>query len=91
MVSKSTWRTLVEIQEKVEEKPTQVEKKVEETTSISNLGFSTRTEKAIGSVGIKTLGELTLKAEELLKVKGFGPKSFEEVNSIINVYQSQLP
>ena len=63
-----------------------VELRLQSSTLIKDLGFASRTEKLIISEKINTLRELSLKKEELLNVKGFGPKSLEEVNAILKSY-----
>ena len=63
-----------------------VELKLQSSTLIKDLGFASRTEKLIISEKINTLGELSVKKEDLLNVKGFGPKSLEEVNAILKSY-----
>ena len=85
------WKLDIQHQGSISSEDDLVEQKLGENTLISNLGFTTRTEKAIASIEVKTLGELTLKMEELLKVKGFGPKSLEEVSSITESYQNISP
>ena len=63
-----------------------VELKLQSSTLIKDLGFASRTEKLIISEKINTLGELSVKKEDLLNVKGFGPKSLDEVNAILKSY-----
>ena len=81
------WKLDIQHQGSISSDQDFVELKLENSTSVSDLGFASRTEKLIVAEGIKTLGDLALKRESLLDVKGLGPKSLEEVNSVLKSFK----
>ena len=80
------WKLDIQHQGSISADQNFVELKLQSSTLIKKLGFASRTEKLIISEKINTLGELAIKKEGLLNVKGFGPKSLEEVNAILKSY-----
>ncbi len=81
------WKLDIQHQGSISSDQDFVELKLENSTSVSDLGFASRTEKLIVAEGIKTLGDLALKRESVLDVKGLGPKSLEEVNSVLKSFK----
>ena len=81
------WKLDIQHQGSISSDQDFVELKLENSTTVSDLGFASRTEKLIVAEGIKTLGDLALKTESLLDVKGLGPKSLEEVNSVLKSFK----
>ncbi len=60
-------------------------------TRIDTLDFSSRTERALASANIRTLGGLIRKSkEELLEIEGFGQKSLEEVIDTLSTFKLTL-
>ncbi len=81
------WKLDIQHQGSISSDQDFVELKLENSTSVSQLGFASRTEKIIVEQGINTLGELASKKESLLEIKGFGPKSLEEVDSVLKSFK----
>jgi len=60
-------------------------------TRIDTLDFSSRTERALTSANIRTLGGLIRKSkEELLAIDGFGEKSLDEVIDTLSTFKLTL-
>lgn len=60
-------------------------------TRIDTLDFSSRTERALASANIRTLGGLIRKSkEELLAIEGFGQKSLDEVIDTLSTFKLTL-
>ena len=60
-------------------------------TRIDTLDFSSRTERALASANIRTLGGLIRKSkEELLAIDGFGQKSLDEVIDTLSTFKLTL-
>ena len=89
-------------EEKEEEQLTAIEEGEEEVyddsemvellkTRIDTLDFSSRTERALTSANIRTLGGLIRKSkEELLAIDGFGEKSLDEVIDTLSTFKLTL-
>ncbi len=60
-------------------------------TRIDTLDFSSRTERALASANIRTLGGLIKKSKnELLTIEGFGQKSLDEVIDTLSTFKLTL-
>ena len=56
-------------------------------TRIDSLGLSTRTENALESANIRTVGGLVRKKEaDILSIEGLGPKGVQEIKRLLGNY-----
>ena len=60
-------------------------------TRVENLDFSTRTLNALSESNVRTLGGLARKTmEDLVDIPGLGPKSIEEIKTVLARYELEL-